>query len=384
MEILHRDQLRVDSIHARLSSRGVVPDKQTALPVQSGASIGAGDYVVTVGLGTPKKELTLIFDTGSDITWTQCEPCVKSCYKQKEPKLDPTKSTSYRNISCSSPSCELVNTEGGQGCSSSTCLYQVQYGDGSYSVGFFATETLSLTSNSEFKNFLFGCGQQNEGLFGGAAGLLGLGRTELSLPSQTAKKFKKLFSYCLPASSSSKGYLSFGGKVSETVKFTPLSKDFESTPFYGLDITGLSVGGRKLSIDPSIFSTSGTIIDSGTVISRLPPTAYSALSSAFKKLMTKYPLTSAYSILDTCYDFSKYDKITIPKVSVSFKGGVEMDLDVTGILYPVQGLKKVCLAFAGNDDDSDTSIYGNVQQKTYQVVYDGAKGRVGFAPAGCS
>ncbi|CAK7354030.1 unnamed protein product, partial [Dovyalis caffra] len=311
-------------------SRGVFPDKQTTLPVQSGASIGAGDYVVTVGLGTPKKEFTLIFDTGSDVTWTQCEPCVKSCYEQKEPRnLNPH----IKNV---------------------------------------------------FKNFVFGCGQQNDGLFGRAAGLLGLGRTELSLPSQAAKKFKKLFSYCLPASSSSKGYLSFGGKVSKTVTFTPLSKASESTPFYGLDITGLSVGGHKLSIDPSIFSTSGTIIDSGTVFSRLPPTVYSALSSAFKKLMTNYPLTGGNSFFDTCYDFSKYDKIRIPQVSVSFKGGVEMEIHVRGILYPVQGLKKVCLAFAGNADDSYTSIYGNVQQKTYQVVYDGAKGRVGFAPAGCS
>ena len=277
----------------------------------------------------------------------------------------------------------LYYAEGSQSCSSSTCLYQVQYGDGSYSIGFFATETLTLSSSNVFKNFLFGCGQQNNGLFGGAAGLLGLGRTKLALPSQTAKTYKKLFSYCLPASASSKGYLSLGGQVSKSVKFTPLSADFDSTPFYGLDITGLSVGGRKLSIDESAFSA-GTVIDSGTVITRLSPTAYSELSSAFQNLMTDYPSTSGYSIFDTCYDFSKYDTVRIPKVGVTFKGGVEMDIDVSGILYPVNGLKKVCLAFAGNDDDSDTSIFGNVQQRTYQVVYDSAKARVGFAPGGCS
>ncbi|XP_061964785.1 aspartyl protease family protein At5g10770-like [Populus nigra] len=384
MEILLRDRHRVDSIHARLSSHGVFQEKQATLPAQSGASIGSGDYVVTVGLGTPKKEFTLIFDTGSDLTWTQCEPCAKTCYKQKEPMLDPTKSTSYKNISCSSAFCKLLDTEGGESCSSPTCLYQVQYGDGSYSIGFFATETLTLSSSNVFKNFLFGCGQQNSGLFRGAAGLLGLGRTKLSLPSQTAQKYKKLFSYCLPASSSSKGYLSFGGQVSKTVKFTPLSEDFKSTPFYGLDITELSVGGNKLSIDASIFSTSGTVIDSGTVITRLPSTAYSALSSAFRKLMTDYPSTDGYSIFDTCYDFSKNETIKIPKVGVSFKGGVEMDIDVSGILYPVNGLKKVCLAFAGNGDDVQAAIFGNTQQKTYQVVYDDAKGRVGFAPSGCN
>lgn len=110
MEILLRDRHRVDSIHARLSSHGVFQEKQATLPVQSGASIGSGDYAVTVGLGTPKKEFTLIFDTGSDLTWTQCEPCAKTCYKQKEPRLDPTKSTSYKNISCSSAFCKLLDT----------------------------------------------------------------------------------------------------------------------------------------------------------------------------------------------------------------------------------------------------------------------------------
>ncbi|KAL3566031.1 hypothetical protein D5086_031446 [Populus alba] len=277
--------------------------------------------------------------------------------------------------------CSFYYAEGRrQSCSSSTCRYKVQYGDGSYSIGFFAAETLTLSSSNVFENFLFGCGQQNDGLFGQAAGLLGLGRSKLALPSQTAKEYKKLFAYCLPASSSSKGYLSLGGEVSKSVKFTPLSADFDSTPFYGLDITGLSVGGRKLSIDESAFSA-GTVIDSGTVITRLPSTAYSELSSAFQNLMTAYPSTSGYSIFDTCYDFSKYDTVRIPKVGVTFKGGVEMDIDVSGILYPVNGLKRVCLAFAGNDD---ISVFGNVQQRTYQVVYDGAKGRVGFAPGGCS
>ncbi|KAJ6434790.1 hypothetical protein OIU84_000096 [Salix udensis] len=136
----------------------------------------------------------------------------KTCYKQKEPRLNPSKSSSYKNISCSSAVCDLVASEGTKTCSSSACLYQVQYGDGSYSIGITATETLTLSATDVFKNFLFGCGQQNQGLFGGAAGLLGLGRTKLAFPSQTAKTYRKLFSYCLPASSSSNGYLSFGGK----------------------------------------------------------------------------------------------------------------------------------------------------------------------------
>lgn len=59
-----------------------------------------------------------------------------------------------------------------------------------------------------------------------------------------------------------------------------------------------------------------------------------------------------------------------------------MELDARGILYVVSE-KQVCLAFAGNEDDSSVAILGNVQQKTLEVVYDVGGGRVGFAAAGC-
>ena len=145
------------------------------------------------------------------------------------------------------------------------------------------------------------------------------------------------------------------------------------------------MGGKKLPISASIFQSSGTIIDSGTVITRLPPTAYDSLSSEFQKQMNSfgYPKTSALSILDTCYDLSGYNTVKIPTISFYFGGGTTVDLHATGILYASK-VSQVCLAFAANGDDGDVAIFGNVQQKTLQVVYDIGGGRVGFAPGGCS
>uniref|UniRef100_A0A2N9F3J4 Peptidase A1 domain-containing protein n=1 Tax=Fagus sylvatica TaxID=28930 RepID=A0A2N9F3J4_FAGSY len=205
-------------------------------------------------------------------------------------------------------------------------------------------------------NFLFGCGQNNQGLFGGSAGLIGLGRDPLSLVQQTAAKYGHVFSYCLPLTSSSTGSLTFGksARPSSAIKFTPFSKVTEGTSFYGLDTVGISVAGRKLLIAASVFSNSGTIIDSGTVITRLPPTAYSALKTAFRQAMKNYPLTTPLSLLDTCYDLTKYDTVT------------------------------VCLAFAANSDDDSVAIFGNVQQRGLEVVYDLAGGKIGFGPPSCS
>ncbi|KAJ6956988.1 aspartyl protease family protein [Populus alba x Populus x berolinensis] len=391
-EILLQDQSRVKSIHSRLSNSKTSGGKDvkvvtdaTTIPAKDGSTVGSGNYIVTVGLGTPKKDLSLIFDTGSDITWTQCQPCARSCYKQKEQIFDPSQSTSYTNISCSSSICNSLTSATGNtpGCASSACVYGIQYGDSSFSVGFFGTEKLTLTSTDAFNNIYFGCGQNNQGLFGGAAGLLGLGRDKLSVVSQTAQKYNKIFSYCLPSSSSSTGFLTFGGSASKNAKFTPLSTISAGPSFYGLDFTGMSVGGKKLAISASAFSTAGAIIDSGTVISRLPPAAYSALRASFRNLMSKYPMTKALSILDTCYDFSNYTTISVPKIGFFFSSGIEVDIDATGILY-ASSLSQVCLAFAGNNDATDVFIFGNVQQKTLEVFYDGSAGKVGFAPGGCS
>ncbi|KAF7815880.1 aspartyl protease family protein [Senna tora] len=359
---------------------------QALLPARSGSILGSGNYFVTVGLGSPKKELSLIFDTGSDLTWTQCEPCTRSCYKQKDPIFDPSVSSTYSNITCTSTTCTQLSSATGNepGCSAATraCIYGIQYGDSSFSVGYFAKETLTVSSSDVVQNFLFGCGQNNQGLFGGAAGLLGLGRHPISFVQQTAQKYHKIFSYCLPSTSSSVGYLTFGGGSSSgNLQYTPFSTVSQGGSFYGLDFTGITVGGTKLPVSSSVFSA-GTIIDSGTVISRLPPGAYGPLRDAFQKGMSKYPKAAAVSILDTCYDLSGYKTIAVPKISLSFGGGVNLELDGNGILYVVSE-KQVCLAFAGNSDASDVAILGNVQQKTIQVVYDVGGGRIGFGPAGC-
>ncbi|CAL0310907.1 unnamed protein product [Lupinus luteus] len=391
-DILSQDQKRVNQIHSRLYKKtgddNSVKEEldSTTLPAKSGRLIGSGNYFVVVGIGSPKRDLSLIFDTGSDLTWTQCKPCAASCYKQQDPIFDPSKSTSYSNITCTSSVCtQLVSATGNQpACakSSNACVYGIQYGDSSFSIGYFSQERLTVTATDIIDNFLFGCGQNNQGLFGGSAGLLGLGRHPISFVEQTSIKYKKIFAYCLPSTASNVGYLTFGRVADNYIKYTPLSTSSGGSSFYALDLLGIYVGGTKLSISSSTFSSGGTIIDSGTVITRLPPTAYSALRTEFQKGMSKYPKVSGLSILDTCYDFSSYKEITVPKISFLFGGGVTVDLAAPGELYVVSD-KQVCLAFAPNGDDSDTTIFGNVQQKTLQVVYDAAGGKVGFGAGGC-
>ena len=101
------------------------------IPDSTGTSLDTLEFVVTVGFGTPAQNYTLSIDTGSDVSWIQCLPCSGHCYKQHDPVFDPTKSTTYSAVPCGHPQCAAA---GGK-CSNGTCVYKVEYGDGSSTDG---------------------------------------------------------------------------------------------------------------------------------------------------------------------------------------------------------------------------------------------------------
>lgn len=92
-EILHRDKAPVkmdwfqdqwQHYNHNNTNPLVAQTDSTNLPVEHGSIIGSGNYIVSVGLGSPTKYLLLELHIRSDLTWTQCKPCA-SCYHQKDP-----------------------------------------------------------------------------------------------------------------------------------------------------------------------------------------------------------------------------------------------------------------------------------------------------------
>ncbi|XP_073307694.1 aspartyl protease family protein At5g10770-like [Primulina huaijiensis] len=391
-EVLSHDQSRVDYIQAQLvqaSNMNKPEDIEVNIPARSGIPLESNYYVVSLGLGTPKQPLSLAFDTGGDLTWTQCQPCLESCYKQQDPMFNPSASSSYSNISCNSRQCSQLFSGGtgiiSSGCVSGTCVYGVQYGvEDTFSSGFLGKETLTLAPGDEISNFLFGCGQYNAGKFGKIAGVLGLGKSHVSIVSQTSQKYGKYFSYCLPSTPSSIGHLTFGkNRVSRNVEFTPLVNSQRNTPFYFIDVTSITVGGRKLPIKPEAFKSPGTIIDSGTVITRLHPATYAALRATFTQMMGKsVPRAPPLGILDTCYDLRKVTPESIPGVAFTFGGNVTIDSPYGAYVYD-DDTSRLCLAFAANKDVRDVSIFGSTQQQSLEVAFDVAGGKIGFGYNGC-
>ena len=399
---LARDAARAEAIS--VSARNVTrAGGGFSAPVVSGLAQGSGEYFASVGVGTPPTPALLVLDTGSDVVWLQCAPC-RQCYAQSGRVFDPRRSRSYAAVRCGAPPCRGLDAGGGGGCDRrrGTCLYQVAYGDGSVTAGDLATETLWFARGARVPRVAVGCGHDNEGLFVAAAGLLGLGRGRLSLPTQTARRYGRRFSYCLvdrtssssslnrPSATPRSSTLTFGaGAVPGRASFTPMVSNPRMATFYYVRVVGFSVGGarvrgvgeRSLRLDPST-GRGGVILDSGTSVTRLARPVYVAVREAFRAAAGGLRLApGGFSLFDTCYDLRGRRVVKVPTVSVHLAGGAEVALPPENYLIPVDTRGTFCLALAGTD--GGVSIVGNIQQQGFRVVFDGDRQRVALVPKSC-
>ncbi|CAN4124768.1 unnamed protein product [Withania somnifera] len=390
---LERDSARVKSLQTRVDlvvnevhKSDLKPkesDFQTEKlkgPIISGTSQGSGEYFSRVGIGHPAVQVYMVLDTGSDVNWIQCEPCA-DCYQQTDPIFEPNLSSTYSPLACETSQCKSLDVSE---CRNDSCLYEVSYGDGSYTVGDFVTESISFGGASSVENVAIGCGHNNEGLFVGAAGLLGLGGGALSFPSQINATS---FSYCLvDRDSDSTSTLEFGGAAPPNSVTASMIRNSKLDTFYYLDLTGLSVAGNLLAVSPASFKVSeagdgGVIVDSGTAVTRLQTDVYNTLRDEFVKGTRHLPSTNGVALFDTCYDLKSMNSVEVPTVSLHFSNGNELPFPAKNYLIPVDSSGTFCFAFAPTT--SSLSIIGNVQQQGTRVSFDLVNSLIGFSPNQC-
>ncbi|XP_010550909.1 PREDICTED: aspartic proteinase CDR1-like [Tarenaya hassleriana] len=356
-------------------------------PIQTDILSEQGEYLMKFSLGTPPLPIMAIADTGSDLIWTQCEPCM-DCYPQEAPLFDPKNSSTYKNVSCESRQCKTLKRTT---CSDDgRCRYSVSYGDRSRSYGNVALDTLTLGSADQrpvpLRNIAFGCGHDNSGTFNKkGSGIVGLGGGSLSLVSQIRDSIRGKFSYCLVPLSSESGRTSkmnFGSNAvvsGSGVVSTPIVKKNPET-FYFLTLEAISVGDKKLRFPGSNFGTDegNIIIDSGTTLTTLPSTFHSEIVSAVAAAVKGERVDSPIrSVLNLCYRASS--DVRVPPITVHFKGA---DVNLKPMNYFVQVSDDVvCFAFAANDR---FAIYGNLAQTNFLVGYDAVSQKVSFKNADCA
>lgn len=388
--------------------------KALVLPVLKDAT--TLQYVTRVAQRTPLVPLKLVVDLGGKSLWTDCQ----SGYV----------SSTYRPARCGSAVCSLAGADGcgdcysppGPGCNNKTCGVTPDNSiTHTATSGEVATDVLSINSTDGsnpgqavyVSRFVFACAPQFllKGLASGAAGMAGLGRTRIGLPSQLASafSFQRKFALCLSSSSTFDAVIFFGPgpykfllgiDASQSLAYTRLyinpvstSSAFsqgEPSAEYFIRVNSINITDTVLPLNKSLLN-----IDSrgygGTKISTVNP--YTVLeASIYKLLLNEFTRqaaarnisrVAAVAPFDTCFStknvLSTRVGASVPWIYLNLEGNVMWT--ITGSNSMVQVSDEVlCLAFVNGGSSLRTSIViGGFQLEDNLVQFDLATSRLGFS-----
>ncbi|KAJ1686509.1 hypothetical protein LUZ63_017899 [Rhynchospora breviuscula] len=363
---------------------------------------------VSLSVGTPPQNATMVLDTGSELSWLRCATSSPLSF-------NPRASSSFSSIPCSSPTCvsQARDLPIPATCeqSSKKCHVALSYSDASTSEGSLSSDLFRLGDMSASPSPIrttFGC---MTSAFDSAldptatTGLLGMNRGALSFVTQTGTR---RFSYCISDRDSS-GVLLIGSTnlpFMLPLNYTPFVQINLPLPYfdrvaYSVQLDGIRVGSTQLLIPKSVLlpdhtGAGQTMVDSGTQFTFLLGDPYNILRTEFlrqtKGILT--PLNEPDYVFQGAFDLcfrvpeGKPVPVYVPSVALVFKGA-EMVVAGERLLYKVPGEKRGgdgvwCFTF-GNSDLVPISAYviGHHHQQNVWVEYDLENGRVGFAPVKC-
>lgn len=352
----------------------------------------AGYYNVTINIGQPPRPYFLDVDTGSDLTWLQCDAPCRQCIEAPHPLYKP----SNQLVPCKDPIC--TSLRGDQDCEDpDQCDYEVEYADGGSSLGVLVKDYFLLNStNGKRLNPLLALGCGYDQLEGRSShpldGILGLGKGISSIPSQLSSQglVKNVIGHCL--SGRGGGFLFFGDDIydSSRISWTPMSRDYIKYYSPGLAemiFDGKSTGIRNLPV----------VFDSGSSYSYLNSQAYQGLLSSLRKILAGKPLTEADNedtTLPICWkgkrpfksvrDVRKYFKT----FTLSFNSGgrFKTHFEFPPEAYLIISYKgNACLGVLNGTQVGlrDLNVIGDISMLDRMVIYNNEKQAIGWAPANC-
>ncbi|EEE67313.1 hypothetical protein OsJ_24553 [Oryza sativa Japonica Group] len=328
---------------------------------------------------------------------------VHECAARPAPPFQPASSSTFSKLPCASSLCQFL-TSPYLTCNATGCVYYYPYGMG-FTAGYLATETLHV-GGASFPGVAFGCSTEN-GVGNSSSGIVGLGRSPLSLVSQVGVG---RFSYCLRSDADAGdspilfGSLAkvTGGKSSPAILENP---EMPSSSYYYVNLTGITVGATDLPVTSTTFGftrgagaglVGGTIVDSGTTLTYLVKEGYAMVKRAFLSQMATANLTTTVNGtrfgFDLCFDANAAgggSGVPVPTLVLRFAGGAEYAVrrrSYVGVVeVDSQGRAAVeCLLVLPASEKLSISIIGNVMQMDLHVLYDLDGGMFSFAPADCA
>ncbi|KAL6519982.1 hypothetical protein OROHE_017125 [Orobanche hederae] len=351
-----------------------------------------GFYFVQVYLGYPPRPYFLDPDTGSDLTWLQCDaPCVRSTAG-----FHPLYRPSNDLVVCRDPLCASLHS-GDYTCDNpQQCDYEVEYADGGSSLGVLVNDyfTLNITSGVGMSPRLtLGCGYDQ---LPGASdhpldGVFGLGKGKSSIVSQLRDQgvVKNVVGHCL--SGVQGGFLFIGEDVydSSRITWTPMSRDH--TKHYAAGSAELRFGGKSTG-----HKNLNLIFDSGSSYTYFNSQIYHSLLTFIKKEISGKSLEEATDdhTLPFCWkgkkpftstrDVRKYFK----PLAFSFPNGwrTKPQFEISPESYLIISSKgNACLGILNGTDVGLNSfnMIGDISMQDKLLIYDNEKQLIGWTPANC-
>ncbi|KAH7435535.1 hypothetical protein KP509_06G068700 [Ceratopteris richardii] len=359
----------------------------------------AGLYFTEIYLGTPPSKYYVQVDTGSDLLWVNCADC-KTCPTSTDLEVqlslyNPKSSSTSSTIMCGDSVCNDASTD----ClTDETCGYQLGYGDGSFSEGFFVRDTLHLNlipgdlQLSRSTEVAFGCGTRQGGQLSKSDqaldGILGLGQSGLSVISQLRDKNKTngMFAHCLESKGKGGGILAVGKVKVPGLVYTPI---IPNQPHYNVNLMHIFVNNMSILVDSSVSQDGGTIFDSGTTLTYFSDEIFEALLGAVLGTMQMEAKMFEWQGMK-CVSYSgRFDDV-FPSFTLMFYGGSAMSIRPHEYLIQAEGKQGHgwCFGFQTTGSSGlNINILGGwnyLVLKDKLVVYDLEQQRIGWVDHNCS
>ncbi|GMP76979.1 hypothetical protein CsSME_00033422 [Camellia sinensis var. sinensis] len=364
-------------------------------------------YLTQINQRTPLVPVKLTVDLGGQYLWVNCDQGYLS--------------SSYRPVRCSTPLCTLSKSSAcgdcfaapKPGCNHNTCgLNPINTVGNRETPGEFAQDIISIQSTDGsnpgrvviIPRLTFVCGSTwlLGGLASGVTGMAGLGRTDISLPSQfsSAFHFPRKFAICFSSSTTSTGVMFFGGNgtyvfqpyidISKSLIYTPLIKNRRTTasPDYFIRVKSIKINGNNVPLNTSLLNfkkgRGGTKISTVNPYTVMETSIYNAITNAFIKELSNVPRVAAVSPFGVCFSSKSIGSTRVgPGVPQ-----IDLVLQRESVYWRIFGANSMvsvsdsalCLGFVDGGVDMETSIViGGYQLEDNLVEFDLAKSRLGFS-----
>ncbi|TVU11700.1 hypothetical protein EJB05_45302 [Eragrostis curvula] len=357
-------------------------------------------YYTTISIGNPPRPYFLDVDTGSDLTWIQCDAPCSNCAKGPHPLYKPAQENIIRR---SDSSC--LEVQGNPSDTSKQCDYDIVYADQSSSLGVLARDHMQLiTEDGERENLdvVFGCSYDQQGDLLSSLettdGILGLSSASISLPAQLASQgiISNVFGHCIAADPSVGGYLFLGDDYVPKWGMTWVPIRNGPGNAYSAEVHRLIQGDQQLGVRGQAGKVARVIFDSGSTYTYLPHEAYTDLIAALKDASPRFIQDYSDKTLPFCMkaDFPVRSvddvKQLFKPLSLQFKNRLFI-FPRTFTIRPEDYLilsdkGNVCLGVLDGTEIGYGSaiVLGDLSLRGKLVAYDNDKNHIGWALSNCS